>query len=372
MTDVRATGRRQGDGGVTEPPTQPEPDLDEAFDRLLEEGANRLSRPWLTLCVTGLVGGIDVGTGRTRLPRCSARDRLQSARRAGVQCRLRRLLLARSELFTENFLVPVTSVVAKRSSWGSLARLWGVTLALNLLGGWGFAWLITRGYPELRTTAREAGTHYADLGVNLRSSALAVLPGVVITLMTRMQHATESFGVQLVPAVLFGALLAGGQLFHSVLDSLLMFTALHTGTAAFGYVDWLGALAWSAFGNVVGGVGLVTFLRLFCASRPASPRSESATPEPRWDRAFRVGGDYAVAVHRRALRRRPAGVAHEPGSAITVPRENPLPAQRAGRSSRAAEVAGCTRGNVGQRTRGTRAGRGVPTGRQRGAALSTS
>lgn len=89
-----------------------------------------------------------------------------------------------------------------------------------------------------------------------------MLAGVVITLMTRMQHASDSLGVQLVPAILFGALLAGGQLFHSILDSLFMFAALHTSTATFGYLDWLGALGWSALGNLVGGVGLVTFIRL--------------------------------------------------------------------------------------------------------------
>ena len=41
-----------------------------------------------------------------------------------------------------------------------------------------------------------------------------------------------------------------------------MFAALHTGRAPFGYLDWLGALGWSTLGNLVGGVGLVAFLRL--------------------------------------------------------------------------------------------------------------
>ena len=262
MTWTSTRGRRQGDGGVRQPPTEPEPELEEAFDRLVDEGSSRLSRPWFTLAVTGLVGGLDVGTGV--LAYLLVRHETGSNTLAGLAFSIGfvALLLARGELFTENFLVPVTAVVARRGSVLSLARLWLVTLALNLVGGWGVAWLVVRAYPELRATAREVGTHYADLGVNLRSFALAVLAGVVITLMTRMQHATDSLGVQLVPAVLFGALLAGGQLFHSVLDSLLMFAALHTGTASFGYADWLGAMGWSALGNVVGGVGLVTFVRL--------------------------------------------------------------------------------------------------------------
>jgi DNA-binding Lrp family transcriptional regulator len=72
----------------------------------------------------------------------------------------------------------------------------------------------------------------------LRSFVLVVLAGTVITLMTRMQHTTENLGVKLVPAILFGSLLAGGQLFHSVLDSLFLFVGLHSGSH-FGYLDWL-------------------------------------------------------------------------------------------------------------------------------------
>jgi hypothetical protein len=43
--------------------------------------------------------------------------------------------------------------------------------------------------PGLRLTAAEIGHHYATLGVSWRSLLLAVLAGIVITLLTRMQHA---------------------------------------------------------------------------------------------------------------------------------------------------------------------------------------
>lgn len=248
--------------GLDQRPENPEPELEDAFDRLVDEGVVRLSRPWPALIATALLGGVDVGTGV--LAYLVVDHETGSTLLAGLAFSLGfvALLLARSELFTENFLVPVTAVTAGRCSLTALGRLWVVTLGFNLAGGWLFAWLIMRGFPELADTATSVGSHYAQLGITLRSFCLAVLAGVVITLMTRMQHATDSLGVRLVPAVLFGALLAGAQLFHSVLDSLLMFTALHTGSAPFGYADWAGALGWSVLGNVVGGVGLVTFLRL--------------------------------------------------------------------------------------------------------------
>jgi formate/nitrite transporter FocA (FNT family) len=261
MTAPAGRSGRQGPG-PQHPPIVPEPELDEAFDRLVQEGHVRLARPWSTLVVTGLLGGIDIGTGV--LAYLVVHHETGSTLLAGLAFSIGfvALLLARSELFTENFLVPVTAVAARRGTVAMLARLWTVALVANLAGGWGVAWLIVKAFPSLRATAVEAGTHYAHLGINLRSFTLAVLAGMVITLMTRMQHATESLGVQLVPALLFGALLAGGQLFHCVLDSILMFAALITGEAPFGYAAWLGALAWSTLGNIVGGVALVAFLRL--------------------------------------------------------------------------------------------------------------
>jgi formate-nitrite transporter family protein len=247
--------------GITAPPTEPEPELEHAFDRLVSEGSTRLARPWPALIVTGLLGGVDIGTGVLAylVVHRATGSTILSGLAFGIG--FVALLLARSELFTENFLVPVTAVVARHGSIGALARLWAVSLASNLAGGWGIAWLIVHAFPQLHATVVEAGTQYARLGVNVRSFCLAVLAGLVITLMTRMQHGTDSTGVRLVPAVLFGALLAGAQLFHCVLDSILMFGALIAG-APFGYVDWLAALGFSALGNIVGGVGLVAALRL--------------------------------------------------------------------------------------------------------------
>jgi formate/nitrite transporter FocA (FNT family) len=81
--------------------------------------------------------------------------------------------------------------------------------------------------------------------------------------MTWMQHTTDSAGVRLVPAITGGFLLAGAQLNHAIVNSLLMFAALHTGRAPFGYLEWAQTAGLAAVGNIVGGVVLVTLLRLF-------------------------------------------------------------------------------------------------------------
>ena len=260
----------------TERPDEPEAEVEDAFDRLVDEGVDRLRRPLLPLVSVGLLGGVDVGTGL--LAYLVVEHTTGSTLLAGLAFSLGfvALLLARSELFTENFLVPVTAVVARQGTVVQLVRLWGVTLVMNLVAGWVITWVLMTALPELAETAISSAEHYARLGIDLQSFALAVLAGTVITLMTRMQHATESMGVKLVPAILFGALLAGAQLFHCVLDSLLMFCAFHVG-APFGYAHWLGLLAWSALGNLVGGLVLVTAIRLLrVPHRVAEARRDAA------------------------------------------------------------------------------------------------
>ncbi len=252
---------------------RPEPELEEAFDRLVEEGQERLERPLLALVSTGLLGGIDVGFGV--LAYLVVKEHTGDTILAGLAFSVGfvALLLARSELFTENFLVPVTAVVARSGTLLQLGRLWGVTLATNLVGGALIMWILVVARPDLESTAIEVGTHYAELGANASSFALAVLAGAVITLMTRMQHATDSLGVQLVASILFGALLAGGELFHCVLDSLFMMGAMFAG-ADFGLGALLGALSWSLLGNLVGGIGLVTGLRLLRVPRRVEEERE--------------------------------------------------------------------------------------------------
>jgi formate/nitrite transporter FocA (FNT family) len=239
-----------------------EPELEEAFDRIIAEGRERLGRPLLPLAATGFLGGVDVAVGVLAylvVKRETGQPLLASM---AFTIGFIALLLARSELFTENFLVPVTALVSGSGPWSRLLRLWGVTLAANLAGGFVMAGMIVVALPELRTTAATTGAHYATLGVSWHSLFLAVLAGAVITLMTRMQHSSSNPGVKLVAAVAMPFLLVGAQLFHSVLDSIMMFAGLLGGQAQYSWADWALALAWSSLGNILGGIGLVTSIRL--------------------------------------------------------------------------------------------------------------
>lgn len=239
-----------------------EDDLEEAFDRTVEEGIQRLHRPWREVLVTGFFGGTEVALGV--LAYIAVLDATGQPLLAGIAFSVGfvALLLGHSELFTEGFLVPVTTVVAKRASWGQLAKLWSGTLVANLLGGWLIMWLVVLAFPDLHAQLIDSAAHFAQAPLSLETASLAVLAGSAITLMTRMQHGTDSMPAKIVAAVIGAFLLAGLQMFHSVLDTLLIFGALHTGDAPFGYLDWARWFSWTATGNVLGGLVLVTLLRL--------------------------------------------------------------------------------------------------------------
>jgi formate/nitrite transporter FocA (FNT family) len=77
-----------------------------------------------------------------------------------------------------------------------------------------------------------------------------------------MHNGTDSDGAKLLASIAIAFLLAGLQLFHSVLDSILAFAALDTNHAPFGYVSWLSWFGWIVLANLVGGLTLTTLLRL--------------------------------------------------------------------------------------------------------------
>jgi formate/nitrite transporter FocA (FNT family) len=241
--------------------------LEAAFDRIVAEGIPRLHRSWLDLLVTGMVAGIEVALGILAL--LYVEELTGSTALAGLTFSIGfiALLLGHSELFTEGFLVPVTVVAAREAKFRDLVQLWVGTLIGNLAGGWVITWVMMRAYPELHATAIKAASYYINGGTTLRTFCLAVLAGSAITLMTRMHNGTDSVVAKVLASVAVAFLLAGVRLFHSILDSLLIFTALQTEHAPFGYLAWLGWFGWAVFGNMVGGLGLATLLRLIRSRR---------------------------------------------------------------------------------------------------------
>jgi formate/nitrite transporter FocA (FNT family) len=235
--------------------------LADTLARAIDEGERRLDRTWPVLLATGAVGGIDVGIGVLALLVVlhDTGNHLLAALAFGVG--FVALILAGSELFTEDFLIPITALVTRETSALSVVRLWTGTAATNLVGGWVVTGLVILGVPGLRHTAVAVGSQYPSWGIGMHAFAAGILGGTVMTLLTWMERSTQSVPARLVAAFAIAFVLAAPPLNHAVVSSLEMFAALHAG-APFSYLDWAGAAAWAALANMIGGVLLVTMLRL--------------------------------------------------------------------------------------------------------------
>jgi formate/nitrite transporter FocA (FNT family) len=252
--------RPDGDADSIEPDVAPREE-EKTFDRTVDEGRQRLGRAWVQLIATGLLGGFDVGVGVLAfllVGHLTGDGVLASlAFAAGFIA----LTMGRSELFTENFLVPVAAVVAKEATGAALVRLWVTTLVTNLIAGWLLAAVLMAAFPDLHRTAVDTAGFYMGLGVTWQAFALAVVGGMLVTVMTHLQNSTDSDGVRLVPAVIVGFTLSVGHINHAVVASIFCFAALIAGSG-FGYADWAQMMVLAIAGNAVGGLGLVTVLRL--------------------------------------------------------------------------------------------------------------
>jgi len=243
-----------------------DPGVRTAFRRSVEEGERRLRRTWPNLLATGFVGGVDLSVGVIALLVVEHETGSHLLGSLAFTIGFVALALARSELFTENFLVPVTAVVAGRGRVGALLRLWCGAAATNLLGGAVVMAIAMAALPEVHDVAIETGRLYPELGLSGRAFALAVLGGLVITLYTWMQHNSESDVARILAAIGASFLLVAAPLNHVIVSSVEMFAALVVG-APFGVGGWAGAFGWAALGNLIGGLAFVTLLRLVQVGR---------------------------------------------------------------------------------------------------------
>lgn len=257
--DHQQTEDKRKELGRSDEPVEDE--LVEEFENTVTEGADRLNRTWRALIITGLFGGIDVGLGIMAM--LAVKDATGSDLLAGMAfgIGLFALRLAHSELFTEDFLIPINAVVAKHGTWLQLCRLWAVTLVANLAGGWLFMWVVAAAFPRFEQLLVETSLGYLEDGLTLETAALAVLAGSTITLSTRMSQGTTNDVVTAIISLISGLLVVGLGMLHGALNSIVIFGAMHQG-AAISYTDWFVWFLWVIPLNMAGGLVIITLPRL--------------------------------------------------------------------------------------------------------------
>lgn len=265
------TAEQQDDAGPGRRPATAEGGVEaevveDELDSSVAEGREKLTRPIRVMFGTGLLGGIEVALGAVLYLKVLHETGSVLLGALAFSVGFIALFLAHSELFTEGFFFPIMALFARRGTVLQVARLWGITFGANLLGAWLVMWVAVVALPRLHGVIASEARHYVSAPLGWQTICLAVLGGAAITLMTRMQTgATDDVAV--LAAAVSGALLEIGLgLFHSVLSSIIIFGALHSGAAGVTYVGWLGFLWHVTIFNVVGGLVLITAPRLLRTS----------------------------------------------------------------------------------------------------------
>ena len=171
------------------------------------------------------------------------------------------LVVGRSELFTENFFDPVATAISERGPrvWTRLARLWVITLLLNLAGGAVLVGVLTvdgalpTGSAETLVTIAEEIVGKAPLATLAR----AVMAGALITLLSYMLEATNTVAARILVAYMVGFFLALGPFDHVIVSALhVLFGVWLSETVS--YTQLLVNIGLATVGNMVGGLGLIT------------------------------------------------------------------------------------------------------------------
>jgi formate/nitrite transporter FocA (FNT family) len=239
------------------------------FARTREEGERRLTRSSLELATTSLVAGFDVVFGVIALAAATAAMAPHFGPSAahffgslafGIAFIF--IVVGRSELFTENFLVPLTAMRRGKLTKLKLAELWTISPILNIAGGTVLILIVsTQGVlPEGAPHAvNEAATHIDDL--SLWSAFMsAIVGGALITAMTWMVEGVGTVGGRIVVAWVAGVILALASLNHVIVVTLeLIFGMRYGADIAVGEVFANFGIA--VAGNMIGGIVFVTLTR---------------------------------------------------------------------------------------------------------------
>jgi formate/nitrite transporter FocA (FNT family) len=247
-------------------------DPDEIWQTSVEEGDRRLRRGYLSLASTGAVGGIDVMVGVLALTVVSGALAVslpeQIAHVGGslfFGIGFVMLIVGRSELFTENFLVPISAMLrGPERSVGDLARLWSVTMGANLVALFVMAAVFTRAGLVPPETLKAAGSMADTFASRDFVSALlsAIVAGAIMTLFTWLTHAVELDISRIALALLIGFVLAAPSLNHAIVGFGEVVFGLLAGTPEKAtWTDLAQNFPTAVLGNLIGGLGFVTVLR---------------------------------------------------------------------------------------------------------------
>jgi formate/nitrite transporter FocA (FNT family) len=235
-------------------------------------GSERLDRGNSEILVTAIIGGAEVSLGGLAsmtvvgavLKALPSSDLSLALVLAGLVFPIGFLfvIVGRSELFTENFLIPVVAVFKTERSVSSLLSLWSLSWVGNMIGCAGTAALVLAP-GAIGDVIHQGYAAYTDYKLGVPAFgvfASAMLAGGVMTTLTwALLSVQHTVGRMLIICAAAYVLMAA-NLSHSIVSAALLLVGFVA--TQHGIVDVVVWLLIATAGNLVGGVGLVTLFRL--------------------------------------------------------------------------------------------------------------
>ncbi|HEV2127683.1 MAG TPA: formate/nitrite transporter family protein [Thermomicrobiales bacterium] len=271
-SEVEDDEDEQAELSVEEQPKPLGQDAPEVVEDASKIGAQRLRRPLLGDAITSFTGGMSVGFGAVAFAAgAAAVGGTLGSPSVGLlvgsllfPIGFLILLVGKTELFTENFLLPVAAVIKERGNLVQLGSLWSVTLGANLLGALAFAVLISWDGVLAESVADQLVILAEHKVAYVLPTAFikAIFAGWLMTTLTWLLVASAG-GMGPRIAVIWGiaALIVLGQFNHVIISAAEIFAAMMLDaniTIGMWFTDnFLPALT----GNVLGGLIFETMLQ---------------------------------------------------------------------------------------------------------------
>lgn len=251
-------------------------------DRAKDVGRERLDRSNLDIFITGGIGGIEVSLGGLAAMAVlgSALDAVPALKLYGglalgglvFPIGFLFVIVGRSELFTENFLIPVVAVVQHERSLLSLLQVWGLSWLGNMIACAAFAALVAIphaiGDPIIHGYAAYSAYKLSLPPLGLFVSA--VLAGTIMTVLTWLLLAIHDTVGKMLAIFAAGYVIFATNVSHAVVGASLLFVGFRPA----GFPFWAPVI-WvliATIGNLVGGVGVVTLFRFAQVKEKRRPR----------------------------------------------------------------------------------------------------
>jgi formate-nitrite transporter family protein len=240
------------------------------FEQEMVQAVEELHRPAVGLLISGLIAGSGVGMSvlllgilHTHAGTGMHALLLQALSANAYAVGFIIIIMARTDLFTEYTTIAVLPMLTGQASVGTVARLWGIIYAANLLGGAAFALLLAEIGPDLGIFRKEA---YIDLAFKLTQHpwhvilGSALLTGWLMGLMSWLVIAARESISQVFFVWLIAAIIGFSHLHHAIVGAIeVLLGFIESEAISLGSIGHF--MVWTTLGNMAGSFVFAVFIR---------------------------------------------------------------------------------------------------------------